>query len=119
MVKKSDKKINERGLGRGLSALMSDISVPNIVEDNKQDNQGVIKPTASQTFMPSYSETPQSNGATYVSIDQLERNPDQPRKFFDAEKLNELTQSIRDKGCLLYTSPSPRDATLSRMPSSA
>ena len=24
-----------------------------------------------------------------------------------------------DKGCLLYTSPSPRDATLSRMPSSA
>ena len=26
---------------------------------------------------------------------------------------------IRDKDCLLYTSPSPRDATLSRMPSSA
>ena len=25
----------------------------------------------------------------------------------------------RDYGCLLYTSPSPRDATLSRMPSSA
>jgi len=25
----------------------------------------------------------------------------------------------KDKGCLLYTSPSPRDATLSRMPSSA
>ena len=25
----------------------------------------------------------------------------------------------RHKGCLLYTSPSPRDATLSRMPSSA
>ena len=28
-----------------------------------------------------------------------------------------LTENI--KGCLLYTSPSPRDATLSRMPSSA
>ena len=27
--------------------------------------------------------------------------------------------TIRFKGCLLYTSPSPRDATLSRMPSSA
>ena len=26
---------------------------------------------------------------------------------------------LNDKGCLLYTSPSPRDATLSRMPSSA
>ena len=27
--------------------------------------------------------------------------------------------SPRFRGCLLYTSPSPRDATLSRMPSSA
>ena len=26
---------------------------------------------------------------------------------------------VREKTCLLYTSPSPRDATLSRMPSSA
>ena len=25
----------------------------------------------------------------------------------------------QERGCLLYTSPSPRDATLSRMPSSA
>ena len=27
--------------------------------------------------------------------------------------------ATRARGCLLYTSPSPRDATLSRMPSSA
>ena len=27
--------------------------------------------------------------------------------------------ALKDIGCLLYTSPSPRDATLSRMPSSA
>ena len=33
-----------------------------------------------------------------------------------AHKVNQTTQNI---GCLLYTSPSPRDATLSRMPSSA
>ena len=26
---------------------------------------------------------------------------------------------VHETGCLLYTSPSPRDATLSRMPSSA
>ena len=35
---------------------------------------------------------------------------------------NELTSDLlptRVMGCLLYTSPSPRDATLSRMPSSA
>ena len=29
------------------------------------------------------------------------------------------TKFSRQKSCLLYTSPSPRDATLSRMPSSA
>ena len=27
--------------------------------------------------------------------------------------------NVQDNSCLLYTSPSPRDATLSRMPSSA
>ena len=31
----------------------------------------------------------------------------------------ELERRIRNRGCLLYTSPSPRDNTTSRMPSSA
>ena len=30
-----------------------------------------------------------------------------------------LAKSVGQRSCLLYTSPSPRDATLSRMPSSA
>ena len=30
-----------------------------------------------------------------------------------------LLDPVENMGCLLYTSPSPRDATLSRMPSSA
>ena len=35
------------------------------------------------------------------------------------EGLAIATQTVRSWDCLLYTSPSPRDATLSRMPSSA
>ena len=31
----------------------------------------------------------------------------------------QVVKSLLDEACLLYTSPSPRDATLSRMPSSA
>ena len=31
----------------------------------------------------------------------------------------EIVISIKDKSCLLYTSPSPRDLSTSRMPSSA
>ena len=39
----------------------------------------------------------------------------------DYERLREVTEEAIDhiRSCLLYTSPSPRDATLSRMPSSA
>ena len=33
--------------------------------------------------------------------------------------MNAVVDAVRHLGCLLYTSPSPRDATLSRMPSSA
>ena len=37
----------------------------------------------------------------------------------EPEKQQERTEVVRKKGCLLYTSPSPRDGLLSRMPSSA
>ena len=47
-------------------------------------------------------------------------------QFFDAardfpadEAVVELAQLLASKGCLLYTSPSPRDVEESRMPSSA
>ena len=37
----------------------------------------------------------------------------------DIVKMTHAAKSGHPGGCLLYTSPSPRDATLSRMPSSA
>ena len=37
----------------------------------------------------------------------------------EKEKLVRLEEFLEQRICLLYTSPSPRDATLSRMPSSA
>ena len=39
--------------------------------------------------------------------------------FVPTEILPEDIKAGSDNNCLLYTSPSPRDATLSRMPSSA
>ena len=36
-----------------------------------------------------------------------------------AEKYLQLARDAHSSGCLLYTSPSPRDGLLSRMPSSA
>ena len=38
---------------------------------------------------------------------------------YSAEQMYQLVNDVQSYPCLLYTSPSPRDATLSRMPSSA
>ena len=50
--------------------------------------------------------SPYQHGEVYVTDDGAETDLD-------------LGHYERFTGCLLYTSPSPRDATLSRMPSSA
>ena len=53
------------------------------------------------------------------------RTYDPGKKLTKAEKKEkemkelEMKKLAKLKGCLLYTSPSPRDATLARMPSSA
>ena len=73
----AEKKEQRRGLGRGLSALMAD-----------------IEPTTS-------SETPMPQRAAHtLPVDQLFPNPDQPRRQFDAEALDELKLSIRAKGVI-------------------
>ena len=41
------------------------------------------------------------------------------RQLIDAGTLSNLPAGFKSRGCLLYTSPSPRDGLLSRMPSSA
>nr|WP_314428822.1 ParB/RepB/Spo0J family partition protein [uncultured Brevundimonas sp.] len=68
----------QRGLGRGLSALLGE----NVAESAPVD--GGVQPT----------------GVRAVPIESLKPNPDQPRKHFSAENLEELTASIRDKGVL-------------------
>ena len=88
------RKASDRGLGRGLSALMSDIAPQ---QEEKQPPK-----TSSNSPAADTPETPDLNSrrVQFLSIDKLERNPDQPRRYFDKEKLSELTESIRTKGVL-------------------
>ncbi|MDO5647503.1 ParB/RepB/Spo0J family partition protein [Paracoccus sp. (in: a-proteobacteria)] len=81
----ADPKHAKRGLGRGLSALMSDI--------------GVTAPDAS---------TPE-RALIRVPIEQITANPDQPRRQFDPEALKELADSLRQRGVLqpLIVRPHP------------
>ena len=51
--------------------------------------------------------------------DKLYDNADSFAMSFDEEWENVDCDDIRLKICLLYTSPSPRDLSTSRMPSSA
>ena len=56
--------------------------------------------------------------------EQKKRNFEQEKALREKEKeIQKLKSKLEareaNKPCLLYTSPSPRDATLSRMPSSA
>ncbi len=88
------KKSSARGLGRGLSALMSDIT-PH--EEEKSSSSAQRNQAGTET-----PESPDLNSrrVQFLSIDKLERNPEQPRRYFDKEKLSELTESIRSKGVL-------------------
>ena len=62
----------------------------------------------------------ETNLKTLVSVflNRRQFNNDDDFKNYPIE-LEQDIQFLKSRGCLLYTSPSPRDATLSRMPSSA
>lgn len=67
----------KRGLGRGLSALMSDVA------EEPARNDGA--PAPADQFVP---------------IEKVHPNPDQPRRDFDQAQLNELSFSIAEKGII-------------------
>ena len=57
-----------------------------------------------------------------TELKNLEKRDDGKFEVLDVKLDNRKTKSLdpdSKKGCLLYTSPSPRDTLLSRMPSSA
>lgn len=106
-------------LGRGLSALMAEITPPPAKKATKaKPKKGTAKKPATKkttTKKPvakkSTSKKPVSKrvvtkpkapgrGVNDIPIDKIERNPDQPRRVFDQTLLEELTASIKDKGIL-------------------
>ena len=64
------------------------------------------------------SDTTESN-ADYLIANNFEYTKDLAKWSLNNHSRFVYASSASTYGCLLYTSPSPRDATLSRMPSSA
>lgn len=113
-MSKAAKKTDRSKLGRGLSALMSEIAVPEAKPKTTKKPTAKKKPArkpaakkttpakktvASKTKAKAKPQPP-NRGVNLIAIDKIERNPDQPRKVFDKARLEELSQSIKDKGVL-------------------
>ena len=75
------------------------------------DQDGVVVVPAAKAEMV-YSIAHGREVIEEIVKEELTKNPGPPGRFYPF-------MSGKIKVCLLYTSPSPRDATLSRMPSSA
>jgi ParB family chromosome partitioning protein len=69
---------NRRGLGRGLSALLDEATAAAVTGE----------------------EQPTSAGVRELPIEQIRRNPDQPRRDFPDADIEELAASIRQNGVL-------------------
>jgi ParB family transcriptional regulator, chromosome partitioning protein len=75
----TERKLERRGLGRGLSALMADVGA-----DLAQPDTAAPARTADRM----------------VPVEDIRPNPEQPRKAFDPARLRELADSIREKGVI-------------------
>lgn len=84
----TDKKLERRGLGRGLSALMADVHLTSAPETRDQPRRADLR----------------------VPVENLVPNPNQPRRDFSREALEELAASIREKGVIQPLIVRPRGA---------
>lgn len=88
----------KRGLGKGLNILLgeepdqnADQNTPGQIEENspsekRQESEKAIRQRETEEYK--------------VRLSRVEPNPDQPRKDFNEEQLNELAESIRQFGIL-------------------
>ncbi|MCC5969941.1 MAG: ParB/RepB/Spo0J family partition protein [Pararhodobacter sp.] len=92
----TDRKNERRGLGRGLSALMAEVGADMSFSGREPEAGAPVDRL----------------GVRSVPIESLRPNPDQPRRHFDAARLSELQDSIREKGIIqpLIVRPDPARA---------
>ena len=93
----------------------------NVQNQQVSDETAVESETSDQEKPEGAPETYEFN--TQITDESEELDPDVVNAFGEVAKEldlpQEAAQKVIDKVCLLYTSPSPRDRTRSRMPSSA
>jgi ParB family chromosome partitioning protein len=90
-----------RGLGKGLDALFGDAEVSIHRNTDKADK---VKETADPAPKTASAENDaketDNRGISYIDINDIKPNSDQPRKTFDEDKLAELAASIEEHGLI-------------------
>jgi len=92
-------RVEKRGLGRGLSALIS----PTAVAIATEPEETIVPSAAAAEPEPhkNKDDVPGESGQVrYVEIKDILNNPSQPRQTFSEEELEELSTSIRSLGIL-------------------
>jgi len=80
-----------RGLGKGLEELLA-------IYDREEENVSNIEINTVKS--QNIGQNPSKNGISKINIDEIYPNPNQPRKNFDRESLEELAESIRVHGLI-------------------
>lgn len=93
----------QRGLGRGLSALLGEAVAVRAPQANVE-----IPATIAPQNLSSVSVV---SGIDEKPIELLQRNPDQPRRLFAEAEIDDLAASIREKGVLqpILVRPAPNN----------
>jgi ParB family transcriptional regulator, chromosome partitioning protein len=84
MTTLTEGRMEKKGLGRGLSALLADVAPQH--ETSEPDPAAAARPAV--------------RDVRTLPIERLKPNPNQPRRNFDEKDLQELAASIREKGVI-------------------
>lgn len=89
----------KHGLGKGMGSLLSgfdyDAQIENVVlKEDEREEASVIPPS----FDPEKKDDGEK--VLYIPLSSITPNPNQPRKSFDEDALNELAESIRSQGVI-------------------
>lgn len=75
--------MERKALGKGINALFAEREIEKTEEMSYVDKDGV-----------------QGDKIVYLKVNQIKPNPFQPREYFDPDSLEELKQSIKEKGII-------------------
>ena len=94
----------KQGVGKGMGSLLSgfdyDAQIENIALSENDKEEAPVTPPSVSSSAPGHGEVDLGERVVYLPISSITANPNQPRKSFDEDSLNELAESIKSQGVI-------------------